>query len=119
MIVTSDEERERFWRNAYEDRLAELDKQAKKELGIACRFKIAWEGDLRVDLPAGWYKSLKTFRSNGLTEAVLTEMALVAINDHGIAKADKWRYFCGCCWNAIKKAREDAYGIATEPSESQ
>jgi len=60
------------------------------------------------DLPWDWADSVKQFLAAGLDLYTITEMAETAQRNLKVHRSDVWRYFCGCCWGAIRQAHERA-----------
>lgn len=55
-------------------------------------------------LPNDWENSVRLFAENGLDASDLAHFLVVATGKG-------WRYFCGCCWNEIRRRREVAQEI--------
>lgn len=96
-------------REALEDRQAALDEVAP--------FDARWEGFTRNDngqklwRPSNYQESVRTFLRSGLPMEQMLDLVDVAMNAK-VEHRDRFRYFCGCCWNAIRKIQARAEEIA-------
>lgn len=61
------------------------------------------------DLPSDWEASIWSFMDAGLELGDLEELMSVALNARPVA--EKWRYFCGCCWKRVRQSQEHAARI--------
>lgn len=86
---------------------------------VATDFRNLWKGwtwtDYRgneqtFDLPADFDKSVRQFLAAGLTFTDFEELIRVAMG----STADKWKYFCGCCWRRIREAQARALEIVSD-----
>ena len=64
-----------------------------------------------LDLPNGWELSLDRFSKAGMSDRDIIEMIPVAM---GSQASDKWKYFCGCCWKAVRELQDSALEIVTQ-----
>ncbi|MCZ9631334.1 HNH endonuclease [Rhodococcus sp. BH5] len=58
-----------------------------------------------TQLPIDWRSSLDQFARAGLSDRDMIELIPRAM---GAATANKWKYFCGCCWTVARELREQA-----------
>jgi hypothetical protein len=72
--------------------------------------------DEPFDTPDGAFLSIPGFIDAGLTKADLRELVTVTMNGRA---ADKWRYFCGCCWKRIRQLQDRAAEIVAESPNPQ
>ena len=49
------------------------------------------------------FSSVITFLDAGLTYDQLEELVEVAMGANHIAPANRWKYFCGCCWARVRE----------------
>lgn len=86
---------------------------------VADDFRNLWHGwtwtDYRgnertFDLPDDFDTSVRRFIAAGMTFTDFEELVRVAMG----TKADKWKYFCGCCWRRIREAQTRALEIVSE-----
>lgn len=106
-------------RAANRDRLQELLGQEVQKVVVA----EGWPGPLpeppkattrterqTVPLPGGWQDSVQRFVSLGLPEDEMHRLVGVTM-EKTVPPADRFRFFCGCCWRAITDLHEDARRI--------
>ena len=99
------------WAAAME-RAAEEDR-ARKDVrdGVLAAVAAAWPSYRR--LPSGWESAIGSFLDAGLSAEVIVEMVHVANEARGVDY--RWGYFCGCCWNRVRKLQDRAREIVAEP----
>lgn len=77
----------------------------------AARFESSWSqwkvGTSAVPLDSGWRSSLHAMRAAGLPLDEAISLVRVAMESQA-APANKFRYFCGCAWTAIRQIRDEA-----------
>lgn len=69
--------------------------------------------DVPVEREKEWVRSIKRFLSLGVSEERILEFIDVAMNAK-VAEYKVWRYFCGCCWNEVKRIQEIAASLVEE-----
>ncbi|MGV9744619.1 HNH endonuclease [Rhodococcus zopfii] len=85
------------------------------------RFRDEWES-LRphlfrsADLAPDWEQSLEQFSRAGLSDRDIIEMVAVTMNARA---SDKWRYFCGCCWNVVRDLQDSARALIEATQEGE
>lgn len=68
----------------------------------------AWERHPKnPPTPATWIDSVSAFITAGLSRPAIERLVAVALHSH-VATRDKWRYFCGCCWNEVRAIQAEA-----------
>lgn len=68
----------------------------------------AGDPDNKIPRPRDWRQSIENFYNAGLPEAELIHLVDVAMNAGRVYNNKTFRYFCGCCWNAIKDLQQAA-----------
>ena len=89
-------------------RRAELD--ASDQLADA--FRTIWRSDA-IPMESGWEDSISRFVAMGLSLDDLERYVCVAMNNRNVPHKLVWRYFCGCCWQEIKRRQELARELMT------
>lgn len=69
-----------------------------------------WRGPDLPPMPDDGYRSIEKWLTLGLPVQIIESMMVVA-TDANVPKKDKWRYFCGCCWNRLYGLHEEARGV--------
>lgn len=71
------------------------------------------EGDERITMPrpSDWRDSVERFLSLGLHIDILCHYIEVAMRKQGVPSAERWNYFCGCCWRTLDDAQAKAKGV--------
>ena len=59
--------------------------------------------------PASWRSSIEQFYDAGLDLDTITAKMRVALANDSVSVKNTWRYFCGCCWTAIRELQDIAY----------
>lgn len=54
---------------------------------------------------ADWTRQVRNWEDAGLTGAEIAGFIDYIADRPDIAPADRWRYFCGCCWSTVRTAR--------------
>lgn len=70
-----------------------------------------------IELPAGWQQSIERFISNGLPESELIRNIRTTMESRFIR--DRWRWFCGICWNRVTDLQEDARRIVESETQTE
>lgn len=112
------------WSQAMAKAAQERSEARASEREDADRFRALWQhwvwtdasgAEHRFDLPASYANTVRSLLAAGLTFADFEDLIEVAMK----AKArDPFRYFCGCCWNRIRKDQERAAQIMQAQSEA-
>ena len=78
-------------------------------------FSSAWYEHVWASPPADWQRSIGTFMAHGMTRELI-ERSLIKSSRRlkEIDTDDRFRYFCGCCWGAIRDLRARAEAIVSE-----
>jgi hypothetical protein len=107
------------WQRAIKEAASYIAEDRAAQAAIRSRFDEMWcsykvpdgpnQGQV-MPRPAGWARSIDQFLKAGLPEDQVHELASVAM-DSKAANANVWRYFCGCCWNAIRELQDAALSI--------
>lgn len=102
------------------ERAAEMRRHGQgEEAALIDQFCAAWYswsyGTLDEHLPidTNWRTKISTFLSRGLSIDDLIELVPVAMESRA-AQAEKWRYFCGCCWRELTSRTELARQLIEE-----
>jgi len=101
------------WASAMEEAAAVLAVKREKIDVYADQLEQAW-GEWRTDdgdgdtfpLPYGWRDSAEQFYTAGLNLEDVVRLIEVTMTKPRLA--EKWRYFCGCCWRSIRERQEIA-----------
>lgn len=64
-----------------------------------------------ADLPRDYAATIAQFQSLGLSRISLREAIIATANRYGVSQSQKWRYFCGICWNKIRALQQMASQI--------
>lgn len=64
-----------------------------------------------IPRPGNWRQSLSAFFDAGLEREVAIELIQVAMAKPGLYNMKTWRYYCGCCWNAIREQQAIARSL--------
>lgn len=108
------------WRAAMELAAEELDGRTAERMAAVRKVDELWltwtNDETPMPRPRDWARSIETFITSGLTVAKLEELVLVAMNSK-VKNVDVWRYFCGCCWGAIRQLQDRAAEILADAPE--
>lgn len=63
-----------------------------------------------IPRPSNWRQSARQFRAAGLAVEEATVLVVVAMEGPA-SPSGTWRYFCGCCWKAVKDRQEVARSL--------
>jgi hypothetical protein len=63
---------------------------------------------------AGWPNSIEGFTKAGLDMGDLADLVEVSVYADHVALADKWKYFCGCCWSLVRQRQDRALQILSD-----
>jgi len=103
------------WGKALEDAAAIRRRDRAKRTRYINAFDKKWSNwheagrpDAMVPRPSDWRQSIENFYNAGLPKAELLNLVDVAMNRPGVHNNKTFRYFCGCCWNAIKELQKAA-----------
>lgn len=80
---------------------------AEVDQTIKCWDGYTYGDGIQIPREGNWRYSLERFVSVGLDAADMMRMIVVAMGSKARI-ADKWRYFCGCCWNEVTRRQEMA-----------
>lgn len=64
-----------------------------------------------LDRPPEWEQSIEQFYDAGLDQDTLIRMIKVAMQKPRLAGNKVFRYFCGCCWNAVRERQAVARSL--------
>lgn len=67
-----------------------------------------------VPRPRDWHAQIENFSQLTLSTEEMLWFVQVAMTAPTVRSEDTWRYFCGCCWNAIKERQETATRMVQE-----
>lgn len=67
-------------------------------------------GGVSIPRPSSWRASVEMWLTAGLPEAELLNLIAVAMHSKA-SIAEKWRYYCGCCWRRLTEMQERAKEI--------
>lgn len=78
------------------------------------RFGYGPDDDRRnVPLPADWYMSVEQIWTCGMQDVDFLIRAVDrAMAKQGIPHADRWKYWCGCCWGHLREIQARAAILA-------
>lgn len=65
-------------------------------------------------VPADWIDTVGRFIAAGLPTSEIERYTAIAMQSNVIPSAAKWRYFCGCCWRAIRDLQDGARVLLAE-----
>lgn len=108
------------WASALKQAAARLETDRLERKRLVDEFDEQWRGwtmnRKQVPRPPEWDQSLITMLAAGLPMASALELVRVSMeSEAGITQ--KWRYFCGCCWNVIRDLQDVAKGILTNATD--
>lgn len=102
---------------AAEQRRSEL--RPDQHPATVAAFEEMWDqwtvGGRMVPRDDRWADSVRVWVSNGLNLDDLTYYTDVAMRNATVRREDKWRYFCGCCWNESRRRDELAQSLVVKP----
>ncbi|MBJ7401548.1 HNH endonuclease [Mycolicibacterium sp.] len=94
-------------RAAEEERHSAASKEAVYEAVVK-----AWPSYHRNRIPKDYTETIDQFAAAGLSPEVIVKMAVNAGAKPGVW--DRWGYFCGSCWNKIRKLQDRAAELLQE-----
>jgi hypothetical protein len=82
-------------------------------------FGAAWSAwqygppDARQEVPraASWRETLTRLWAAGVTDALMNDLLVVAMEANHVDIENRWRYFCGCAWRRVDELHERAQEI--------
>ncbi len=69
--------------------------------------------------PSDWPESIETFIKNGLNRPVFEHLIGVTMRKTKVINAEKWTYFCGCCWTRIAQLQDEAMALLRMEGDGQ
>lgn len=108
-LVADVENKALLWTQAIEQASGESLSASRDREHIHEMFRDHWTRRL----PMGWKSTVDALVGSGLDPQVIFDMAGVALTKKGVE--DRWKYFCGCCWNRVKELQDRALELANRP----
>lgn len=111
-LVAEVEQKALLWARALEVAVQNRETELGNMRDLLDAFEGAWQErwDPAAPIGVGWQETVKRFVAYGLTYADLEDSVDIAYQAH-LRQVDRWRYFCGICWNKAKGLRESAQAL--------